>query len=113
MVSIDTFYTLALSFPDASELSHFEKRSFRVNKKIFITLDIINKRAVVKLSPIDQSVFCEFDKDAIYPVKGAWGKQGWTAVELKKVNKSMMVDLLTLSYDLVKTKRTKPRKSKI
>jgi len=113
MVSIESFRTLALSFPGTKELPHFEKTSFRVNKKIFTTMDIANKRAVVKLSSIDQSVFCDFDEEAIYPVKGAWGKQGWTSIELKKVKKSMLVDLLTTSYHLVgahKTKLKKPKK---
>ena len=39
MVSIDTFRKLALSFDEAVEQPHFEKPSFRVNKKIFATLD--------------------------------------------------------------------------
>lgn len=111
MVSIENFRMLALSFPATKELPHFEKTSFRVNKKIFTTLDIANKRAVVKLSSVDQSVFCDFDKEAIYPVKGAWGKQGWTSIELKKVKKSMLVDLLTTSYHLVGAHKTKLKKN--
>ena len=31
---------------------------------------------MVKLSLVDQSVFCDMNKDAIYPVPGGWGKQG-------------------------------------
>jgi hypothetical protein len=44
-------------------------------------------RGLVKLSVIDQSVFCAFDKTIIYPVNNKWGKQGWTLVELKKIKK--------------------------
>jgi hypothetical protein len=68
MVDIETFRALALSFPDASEEPHFEKTSFRVNKKIFATLDVENNRACLMLSEVDQSVFCVFDKAIIYPV---------------------------------------------
>lgn len=39
MVSIETFRELAMSFPNATEEPHFEKTSFRVNKKIFGTFD--------------------------------------------------------------------------
>jgi len=45
MVSIETFRQLALSFPDAEELPHLEKASFRIRKKIFATLDVKNNRA--------------------------------------------------------------------
>jgi predicted DNA-binding protein (MmcQ/YjbR family) len=53
MVDIETFRQLALSFPGTVELPHFDKASFRVNKKIFATLDIENKRACVMLTEID------------------------------------------------------------
>jgi hypothetical protein len=59
----------------------------------------------LKLSPIDQSVFCAYDTSIIYPVSGTWGKQGWTIVELEKVPKSMLVDALTTSYHTVSAKK--------
>ena len=105
MVDPETFRQLALSFPDAVELPHFEKTSFRVNKKIFATLDIKKKRACVMLSEIDQSVFSVFDKTIIYPVPNKWGDKGATFIELQSVRKSMLKDALTQSYNkIVKTK---------
>mgnify|MGYP003577946137 CR=1 FL=1 len=44
MVSIETFRELAMSFPNATEEPHFEKTSFRINKKIFATFDEKKKR---------------------------------------------------------------------
>lgn len=105
MISINAFRQLALSFEEAQEQPHFEKSSFRVNKKIFSTLDVKNLRGVVKLSAVDQSVFCAFDKRIIYPANDAWGKQGWTIIELKKIRKSMLKDALTSSYCNVAPKR--------
>ncbi len=78
MISIETFRKLALCYPEATEQPHFEKTSFRVNKKIFATLDIKNMRACLLLSPIDQSVFSTFDKSVIYPVPNKWGLKGAT-----------------------------------
>ncbi len=112
MVSVDTFRKLALSFPGAVELPHFEKTSFRVNKKIFASLDTSTQIVAVKLSEVDQSVFCSHDPEVIYPVKGGWGKQGYTNIVLKKINKQILLDALTLSYDLVNPKKTKPLKKK-
>src|SRR5688572_16067812 len=98
MVSLDTVRKLSLSFPEAEEMPHFEKASFRVKKKIFATLDAKNKRCVVKLSAVDQSVFCKYDSTMIYPINNKWGKQGWTIIELKKVPKKLLVDAVTTSY---------------
>jgi hypothetical protein len=105
MVTSTTFKELALSFDNAVEQPHFEKASFRVKKKIFATLDEKNKRATLKLSEIDQSVFCSFDKLIFYPATGAWGKGGWTIVELNKVPKPMLLDALTTAYQHVSTKK--------
>jgi predicted DNA-binding protein (MmcQ/YjbR family) len=98
MVSLETVRKLALSFPEAEEQPHFEKTSFRVKKKIFTTLSRKDKRCVVKLSPVDQSVFADYNPNIIYPAKGAWGKQGWTIIELKKVRKDLFTDALTTAY---------------
>lgn len=105
MVSNQTFQQLALNFEEAVELPHFEKSSYRVNKKIFATLDIKNSRVVVKLSTVDQSVFCAFDKTILYPATGKWGLQGWTVIELKKIKKAMLLDALTTSYCNVAPKK--------
>lgn len=98
MVTNESFRKLALTFPETTELPHFENTSFRVRKKIFATLSEKNKRACLKLSEIDQSVFSSFGKTVIYPVPNKWGKQGWTFVELKTVKKKMLIDVLTTAY---------------
>ncbi|MDQ3142360.1 MAG: MmcQ/YjbR family DNA-binding protein [Bacteroidota bacterium] len=118
MVDIETFTELALSFPGAIELPHFEKTSFRVNKKIFATLDIKLHRACLMLSEIDQSVFSAIDKTVIYPVPNKWGKQGATYVELKMVNKNILKDALNQAYTKIGFKNLntksngKPKKTK-
>lgn len=93
-----TFIAHCLSFDEVIELPHFEKTSFRVNKKIFATLNIQKKQATFKLSAIDQSVFCDFDPNRIWPATGAWGKQGWTIFDLTALTDEMLIDALTLSY---------------
>ena len=107
MVDIETFRQLALSFPETTEEPHFEKTSFRIRKKIFATLSVMDHSAVLKLSEIDQSVFCSFDRTMIYPATGAWGRQGWTIVNLKKVRKDMLADALATAYREVAPKKLK------
>jgi len=101
MVSIDTFRKLAMSFPNVTEEPHFEKTSFRINKKIFATFDEKNNNAILKLNEIDQSVFCSSSEMIFYPIPNKWGKQGWTIVELSKVRTEMFEDALILSYQNV------------
>ena len=89
---------LALSFEETNEHPHFDRKAFRVKKKIFATLSEKDKTLNLKFTPLDQSVFCAFDNTVIYPVPGGWGRQGYTTVNLKKVRKSMLKDALTTAY---------------
>lgn len=111
MVSIKTFRQLALSFPNTNEEPHFEKTSFRVNKKIFAALDTKKNLACLLFDPIQQSVFSAYDKTIIYPVPNKWGQKGATYVELKKVRKDVLKDALEQAYNKVAVK-AKPVKKK-
>jgi hypothetical protein len=104
MIKIETVRQVALSFDETVELPHFDLTSFRVKKKIFATLDVKNKRVCIKLSPVDQSVFCSYDKSIIYPVPNKWGLNGATYIELQKVSKGMFKDALTVAYCTVAPK---------
>ena len=101
MISIDTARQLALSLPEVEEKSHFDKPDFRIKNKIFAVLHEDKVCMMVKLSPIEQSVFCAFDKTIIYPVAGGWGRNGATMTNLKKVKKSMLLDALSTAWKTV------------
>lgn len=109
MVTVGTFRQMALSLPGTVELPHFDRASFRVNKKIFATLDEKKKIAVLMFSPLQQSVFCAFDKMVIYPVPGSWGKKGCTIFELGKIKKAMLMDALKVVYEETLTRLKKSR----
>ena len=105
MVTFEDLKQLSLLFPEVVEKPHFEKTSFRVKKKIFLTYDKKIHRATVKLSEIDQDVFSSADKNIIYPLDNKWGKQGWTFIELDKVNKDLFMDAITTAYCEVAPKK--------
>jgi hypothetical protein len=105
MVTLSSARKLALSFPESEEQDHWGRPSFRVKKKIFATLWPVEQRAVVKLSPEDQSIFCNFNDKVFHPANGAWGRQGFTFIELKKVRKDMFTDAMTLSWQQVAPKK--------
>ncbi len=105
MITIEQARKAALSLPETEEKPHFHLTSFRVKNKIFATIHADKNYVMVKLSAIDQSVFCSYNKEVIFPVPGGWGKQGATFINLKKVKKSMLLDALSTAW-----KKTAPPK---
>ena len=100
------FKDLALSFPGTEANPHFDRLAFKVTgKRIFATLHEESATANLKLTPVDQSVFSDFGKKAVYPVPNKWGLQGWTTFELKKIPKGLMVDALDTAYQEVVKKK--------
>ncbi len=110
MVKVEAVRKLAMQLEGVEEQPHFEKASFRVKKKIFLTVSADNTKATLKLSLIDQDVFHKYGPDIFYPVPNAWGKQGWTIVDLKKVRSDMFRDALTQAYN--ETSRTTAARKK-
>lgn len=108
-MTTEEFKALALSFPGTIESPHFDRVAFKViNKRIFATLHEASETANLKFAETDQSVFCSFDKRAVYPVPNKWGMHGWTTFELKRVPKELVLDALDTAYKEV----IKPRPKK-
>ena len=101
MITIDEARKAALSLPEVEEKSHFNQPDFRVKNKIFAVIHADKGYMMVKLSVIDQDVFCSFDREIIFPVPGGWGRGGATFVNLKRVRKSMFIDALTTAWKTV------------
>lgn len=101
MMTIEQARQIALALPETEEKAHFHLASFRIKKKIFATIHADKNYVMVKLSPTDQSVFCSYNKEVIFPVPGGWGKHGATFINLKKVRKSMFLDAITTAWKTV------------
>jgi hypothetical protein len=101
MISVAEARKLAMAFPEAVELPHFEKTSFRggKKKKIFMTMKEDEQLAVLMLWPEDQSVFIKSPDSSMYPVPNKWGLQGCTVVDLKKVKRSLFKDALNCAFE--------------
>ncbi len=95
----DQFRKLALSFEGTEENPHFDRAAFKVTgKRIFATLHAPSRTANLKLTPVDQSVFCDYGKQAVYPVPNKWGLQGWTTIDLAKAPRELVQDALETAY---------------
>ena len=97
-MTIDDFRKMALALPETAELPHFDLISFRVKGKIFATYHAKRDCAMLKLSMINQSIYCDMDKKVFYPVPGGWGKKGATFVELKPVKKQVFREALQKAW---------------
>ncbi len=108
MVTFERVRELALSLDASEEMPHFDKTSFRVKKKIFLTMNEKENRICVKLSLIDQSAFGAFDPDCIFPVPNKFGNQGWTLVNLSRVREEQLEDIIRTAYhEVVSTLKKK------
>jgi hypothetical protein len=105
MITIEAARQLALSLPETEEKSHFDTPDFRVKNKIFATLHVDKQYMMIKLSAEEQSVFCAFDKDVVFPVPGGWGRKGATFFNLKKIKKAMLLDALIVAWKTIAPKK--------
>lgn len=105
MVSAEKFRSIALSFDNTSEHPHHDITSFKVNNRIFATLNSLENRATIFLSLEEQDVFCLYDKNVMFPVPNKWGKHGWTHINLKTIPKEMCEDALKTACLCVKNKK--------
>ena len=90
------FRRLALDLPLAEEKSHFGKADFRLRNKIFagFTADGL---AYVKLTPAQQAMICAAEP-AVSPIKGGWGRQGWTQIEQARADPALLQNLLQTAW---------------
>jgi hypothetical protein len=102
-VSIEAFRAFALSLPEAIEAPHFDRPSFRVRNRIFATLRPGEGRAVLKLSRLEQEALVATDPEtfALTP----WGHQGWTSVDLARVDAAELRELVIEAWAGVAPKR--------
>ena len=94
---------IALSMPEACESSHFEVPDFRVNKKIFCTINAHEDRIVLKLDPEDQHNLV--DGEVVRKVAGTWGGKGWTYVYFQRLDVARLTTLIRLAWATVAPKR--------
>ena len=105
MKQIDFLRTFSLSLPEVREEPHFDKTSFRVKKKIFVTYDGTHNRACFKFSESDQDLFSLIDCSVIYPVPNKWGRQGWTIMEMDRLENQILQDAAISAYIEVAPKK--------
>jgi len=93
---MNTLRRIALGMKGVVESAHMGHPDFRVDGRIFATLHADDRWGMVKLTPEQQQDFIARDA-AFVPEKGAWGRQGCTAVRLDAVDEDTLGEALTLA----------------
>jgi hypothetical protein len=108
MIDMKTFQQMALSFPHAEQVPHFERIGFKITgKRMFTTYLEENNTANVFLTPAEQKLFCKIDKTNIYPVPNKWGEKGITTFELNSVAREILMEALLSAYNEVMKPKAK------
>jgi hypothetical protein len=97
MISCERAREIALALAEVQEKDHRGRPSFCVRDKIFATLWLDERRAVIKATILDQAAFVESNPEVFSIVPG-WGKQGWTFVHLDHVNERSFRDVLAAAW---------------
>ena len=98
MLTTKAACSMARKLADVTEKDHFGGDGFYANKKIFATVWHEKQQVNLKLSPALQALFSGRAPDAMVPVDNAWGRQGWTAVSLSLVDKSLFEEALRAAW---------------
>jgi len=102
----DDIRALALSLPGAEEHPHFDRASFRVRGKIFATLPPSKEGrdlVVLKLPTLVKESLQETDAGAVLSL-GAWDRGGWTQLDIGRMDRDRLADLIRLAWRQVAPK---------
>jgi hypothetical protein len=91
------FRRIALGHDGALEAGHMGHPDFRVNGRVFATLQPQRAAGMVKLTPEQQAHFVD-SHDGFMPESGAWGRQGCTRVLLASVDAEALGEAMTLAW---------------
>ena len=97
---------IALSLQGTTEAPHFDRAAFRV-ARIYVTLAADGRSANFKFMPEEQEFKCMMAPEAFAPVRGGWGKQGWTTATLSALSVPELTDALEIAWRHALPKRGK------
>jgi len=104
---------LALSLPEAHELPHFERTSFRVGTKIFATLTADGQEAMVRVAPPPRLRRLLAELPEVFFSYGGWtARNGSLGVRLARVDAALFELLLRDSWKHVAPKRAQRERSR-
>jgi hypothetical protein len=97
-LTIEDVRQMALSLSEVEEHQHWDRPSFRVKGKIFLTLWPVEQRAVLKLAPDVQRELIKEEPNVYSVVSGAWGQRGYTNARLQCVEAKEFTAVMEMAW---------------
>lgn len=104
----ETFRALALALEGVVEGAHMGHPDFRVNGRVFASLQHDNLRGMTKVTPELQAALIAENEGVFSPASGAWGRQGYTMLDLHAASPALMRSALLLAWEAA---MAQPRKT--
>jgi hypothetical protein len=104
MATASDFRRIVLGLPDATEGAHMAHPDFRVNGRIFASLNHDETRGMLVLTPEQQRRYVRANPAVFQPENGAWGRSGCTRVALEPADKQTLAEAAALAWQFCMAK---------
>ncbi len=104
MMSVEEVRTLALSFPEAEELEHWGKPSFRIRNKIFAVIQEDGVSLVVKTTVEDREIYTKMEPE-VYSIPKSFSNLNYMIVKMNLVNAEELRGLITKAWSSIAPKK--------
>ena len=104
-MTADEFRDAALALPEAVESTHGGHPDFRVGGKVFASLGPDGDWGMVRLTPDQQAELIRTEPGVFEPFAGAWGRRGYTQVNLAVAHALSARQALTAAWRNTAPKR--------
>jgi hypothetical protein len=104
MMSTDEVRKFALSLPEAKEVEHWGKPSFRINNKIFTVIQEDGRTITVKTTAEDREVYTTMDPET-FTIPDSFSSLNYMHINLETANPEEIKGLIEKAWINVAPKR--------
>lgn len=112
-VTPDRFRELVLALRNVVEGAHMGHPDFRAGGRIFAGLTADERQATLRLPPVEQATLMESAPAAFTPAAGAWGRQGWTLMDLRAIDMATARAAVLLAWEHTMASPARPRRRRV
>ncbi len=110
MIAASDFRRIVLGLRDAVESAHMGHPDFRVNGRIFASLNVDQTRGM--LTSDQQQRYVDEHPSVFQPESGAWGRSGCTRVQFESLDEETLGEAVTVAWQNSMARGPAPSKAK-
>lgn len=101
MITLNQAGTIIMKLDKVKEGRRKHIRTFRKSGRVFATLNEMENRSCLRLSLVDQDVFCRMLPEHVFRVPNKNGNYGWTLFMISKVPQRLYSDAVQCAYAFI------------